>query len=198
MFVWFICLFSTNMVSFCTFSVLLTVLIVFLALVTLLSLCIINHLHFPCSQASRQSILMFATLHWLPNSLTAPVTAAQPEEPIVPLCFWSELCGADCQRAVRHFSASMAANLQIAPCSPKLMEGQFVGSKGLNRSAPCAPIILWVWIYFLTFAACYPPSTSTFTASTHTYLASVCCTPHVTIQKDHEKPLKHRPLTRTA
>lgn len=86
----------------------------------------------------------------------SPVAAAQPGEPIVPLCLCSELCGADCQGSARHFSASMAANLQIAPCRPKLMEGQFGGSKGLNRSRPCAPIILWVWVCFR-----YPFSTST-------------------------------------
>lgn len=74
----------------------------------------------------------------------SPVAAAQPDEPIVLLCFWSELCGADCRGTARHFSASMAANLQIAPCRPKLMQGQFGGSKWLNRSRPCAPIILWV------------------------------------------------------
>lgn len=99
----------------------------------------------------------------------SPVAAAaQPDESIVLLCFWSELCGADCQGTARHFSASMAANLQIAPCRPKLMEGQFGGLKGLN-SRTCAPIFLWVWIYFLTFAARYPLLTSTFIASPHTY-----------------------------
>lgn len=94
----------------------------------------------------------------------SPVAAAQPDEPIVPLCFWSELREADCQGTARHFSASVAANLQIAPCRPKLMEGQFGGSKGLN-GRPCAPLTSWVWIHFLTFAACYPLLTSTFIIS---------------------------------
>lgn len=76
-----------------------------------------------------------------PDSLVA---AAQPDEHIMLLCFRSELCWADCRGMARHFSASMAANLQIAACCPKLMEGQFGGSRGLSRSKPCAPMILWV------------------------------------------------------
>lgn len=61
-------------------AALLTVLVVFPALAgleTSLFSCILNHLHFrscralPCSQAGWQSILMFATVHWLPNSPTA-------------------------------------------------------------------------------------------------------------------------------
>lgn len=91
----------------------------------------------------------------------SPVASAQSDKPIVLLCLWSELCRADCRGTARHFSASMAANLQIAPCSPKLMEGQFGGSKGLNRNGPYAPIILWVLICFLTLAACYPLSIPT-------------------------------------
>lgn len=119
---------------------LLTVLIVFPALagfVTPLFSCIINHLHFwicrtlPCSQASWQSILMFAAVHWLPNSLTAPWQQHSRTSPSS-ICFWSELCGADFWGTARHFSASMAANLQIAPCRPKLMEGQFGRAKGLS------------------------------------------------------------------
>lgn len=106
----------------------------------------------------------------------SPVAAAQPDEPIVLLCFWSELRGADCQGTARHFSASVAANLQIAPCRPKLMEGQFGGSKGLN-GRPCAPITSWVWIHFLTFAACYPLLTSTFIISPLFYHVPVCCSP---------------------
>ncbi len=58
---------------------LLTVLVVsaLAGLVTPLLSCVINHLHFrscsalPCSQATWQSILMFATVHWSPSSLTA-------------------------------------------------------------------------------------------------------------------------------
>jgi len=143
------------MISFCTFSVLLTVLIVFLAillgLVTALFPCIINHLYFPCSQASRQSILMFATVHWLPNSLTGRRVA---------LLLVRALRGWLSWKRREMFSGSMTANLQIAPCGPKVMEGQFGGSKKLKESTPCAPIILGVWIYFLTFAACYPLITS--------------------------------------
>lgn len=79
----------------------------------------------------------------------SPVVAAQPDEPIVLLCFWSELCGAD-------FSVSVAANLEIAPCRPKLMESQFGGSKALNNSNAYSHIILCVWIYCLTFILSSP------------------------------------------
>lgn len=127
---------------------LLTVLTVFPALVgldtTVLS-CIINHLHFrscstlQCSQATWQKHPNVCNSPLITKQPDSPVAAAQPDEPIVLLCFWSELRGADCQGTPRHFSASVAANLQIAPCRPKLMEGQFGGSKGLNGS-PCAPL----------------------------------------------------------
>lgn len=53
----------------------------------------------------------------------SPVASAQPDKPIVLLCFWLERCRADCWGGAKHFSALMAANLQIAPYSPKLMEG---------------------------------------------------------------------------
>lgn len=133
---------------------LLTVLAVFPALVGLVTplyTCIINHLHFLSSSALPRVLTGHLTKH--PNARNSslitkqpdsPVAAAQPDGPIVLLCFWSELGGADCRGTARRFSASMAANLQIAPRGPKLKEGRFSGSKGLNGSRPCAPIILWV------------------------------------------------------
>lgn len=180
-------LLSTNIISPCTLSVLLTVLIVFPALTRLVTpffLCIINQ--------SLYSFLFTGRLTKHPNVCNSslitkqpdsPLASAQPDEPIVLLCLWLEHCRSDCWGSTRHFSALMAANLQIAPCSQKLMEGQFGGSERLNKSGTCAPIKLCVWIGFLTLAACYSPSSSTLNASPHNYSASVYCTPSTMINK---------------
>lgn len=143
----FLCLSGNNIISFCTF--LLTVIIMFPALVGLvlcLFSCIINHLHFRSYSPMFGGRLTKHPNVWNSSVITkqpdSPVAAAQPNEPIFPLCFWSELCRADCWGTARHFSASMAANFETAPCSLKLMQGQFSGSKGLTRSRPCPFMIL--------------------------------------------------------
>lgn len=56
----------------------------------------------------------------------------------------AELREADCGETAKHFSAWMAAELQIVPSRPKLMEGQFGGSKGPSSRGPGVTIILWV------------------------------------------------------
>ena len=147
------------MIPFCTFSVLLTLLVVFRWISDSAFLMYYKSASFPVFTGR-------STKH--PNVCNSSLITKQPDSPGgggtagLLLCFWSELYGADCRGTARHFSALNAANLQIAPCSPKRMEGQFGGSKGLKRSTPCAPIILWVWIYFLTSAARCPLSTFTF------------------------------------
>lgn len=140
----FLCLSGNNIISFCTF--LLTVIIMFPALVGLvlcLFSCIINHLHF------RSYSPMFGgrlTKH--PNVWNSSVITKQPDSPVaarrahLPALLLVRALRADCWGTARHFSASMAANFETAPCSLKLMQGQFSGSKGLTRSRPCPSMIL--------------------------------------------------------
>lgn len=115
-----LCYHSDSILS-CTFAVLLTVLIVFPALeglVTPLFLCIINHLHFrsfpprPCSQPGWQSILMFATVHRLPNGLTAWWRQQHSwTSPSGSSASGQSSAGLILEGTARHFSALKAANI---------------------------------------------------------------------------------------
>jgi len=76
----------------------------------------------------------------------SPVAAAQPDESLLLLCQWSALCGVDCRGTARHFSALLAADLQMAPCCLEPIQGQFGRSKVLNRRRLRATTNMWLFI----------------------------------------------------
>lgn len=144
-FFWGLCLFSTNIISSCTFSVSAdsphcvscsggisdTAFLLYYKSSEFPEL--------PCSPVFTGQLTKLPNVcnsSLITKQPDSPVAAAQPDEPIVLLCFWLELCRPDCQGTARHFSATMSANFLIAPCWPKMMEGQFGGWKGLCRSRP--------------------------------------------------------------
>lgn len=82
------------------------------------------------------------------------------------------------------FSCERRQNSQIAPCRPKVMEGQFGRSKGLDRNRPGGPLIsCGSESVFWPSAASYPRLTSRLYCFSSKQLdASVCSTLHLIIR----------------